>query len=52
MLSIYFSKKQVLRSTFGKILRIQIQIYPRKYGACYLNNKVSSHRLGLVVQLS
>ena len=23
-----------------------------KYGACYLKNKVSAHRLGLVVQLS
>ena len=56
MLSNYFSKKQVLRSTFKKIWRIQIQIYPKiyvelKYGACYLNNEVSAHRLGLVVQL-
>ena len=39
MLSNYFCKKQVLRSTFGKIWHIQIQIYPKtyvelKYGAC------------------
>ena len=57
MLSNYFCKKQVLRGTFGEIWRIQIQIYPKtyvdlKYGACYLNNKVSAHRLGSVVQLS
>ena len=57
MLSNYFCKKQVLRGTFGEIWRIQIQIYPKtyvelKYGACYLNNEVSAHRLGLVVQLS
>ena len=47
----------VLRGTFGEIWRTQIQIYPTtyvdlKYGACYLKNKVSAHRLGLVVQLS
>ena len=57
MLSNYFCKRQVLRGTFGEIWRIQIQIYPKtyvelKYGACYLKNKVSAHRLGLVVQLS
>ena len=57
MLSNYFSKKQVLRGTFGEIWRIQIQMYPKtyvelKYGAYYLKNKVSAHRLGLVVQLS
>ena len=57
MLSTYFCKKQVPRSTFEKIWRIQIQIYPKtygelKYGASYLNNKVSAHRLALVVQLS
>ena len=57
MLSNYFCKKQVLRGTFGEIWRIQIQIYPKTYvdlgyGACYLNNEVSAHRLGLVVQLS
>ena len=42
---------------FGKIWRIQIQMYPKtdyeqKYGACYLKNEVSAHRLVLVVQLS
>ena len=52
-----FCKKQVLRGTFGEIWRIQIQMYPKtyvelKYGACYLKNEVSGHRLGLVVQLS
>ena len=52
-----FCKKQVLRGTFGEIWRIQIQMYPKtyvelKYGACYLKNEVSSHRLGSVVQLS
>ena len=57
ILSNYFFKKQVLRGTFGEIWRIQIQIYPKtyfelKYGACNLKNKVSAHRLGLVVQLS
>ena len=57
MLSNYFCTKQVLRGTFGEIWRIQIQIYPKtyvelKYGAFYLNNEVSAHRLGLVVQLS
>ena len=57
MLSNYFCKKQVLRGTFGEIWHIQVQIYPKAYvelkcGACYLNNKVSAHRLGLVVQLS
>ena len=57
MLSNYFCKKQVLRGTFGEIWRIQIQIYHKKYvelkyRACYLKNKVSAHRLGLVVQLS
>ena len=54
MLFNYFCKKQVLRGTFGEIWRIQIQIYPKtyvelKYGTCYLKNKVSAHRLGLVV---
>ena len=49
ILSNYFCKNQVLRGTFGEIWRIQIQIYPKtyvelKYGACYLNNKVSAHR--------
>ena len=57
MISNYFSKKQVLRGTLGEIWRIQIQICHKiyvelKYGACYLNNKVSAHRLGLVVQLA
>ena len=57
MLSNYFSKKQVLIGTFGEIWRIQIEIYPKryvelKYGAGYLKNEVSAHRLGLVVQLS
>ena len=57
MLSNYFCKKQVLRGTFGKIRRIQIQIYPQTsiepgYGASYLTNKVSAHGLGLLVQLS
>ena len=57
MLSNYFCTKQVLRGTFGEIWRTQIQIYPKtyvelKYGAFYLNNKVSVHRLWLVVQLS
>ena len=56
MLSNYSGKKQVLRGTFGEIWGIQIQIYftkyvELKYGACYLKNKVSAHRLGLVVQL-
>ena len=41
MLSNYFSKKLVLRGTFGEIWRIQIQMYPKtyvelKYGAFYL----------------
>ena len=50
-------KKQLLRSTFGEIRRIQIQINPKiyvelKYDACYLKNEVSAHRLELVVQLS
>ena len=57
MLSNYFCQKQVLRGTFGESWRIQIQIYPKtyvelKYGACYLHNKLSAHRLRLVVQLS
>ena len=57
MHSNYFCKKQVQRGTFGEIWCIQIQIYHKtlvelKYGACYLNNGVSAHRLGLVVQLS
>ena len=57
MLSNYFCKKQVLKGTFGEIWRIQIQIYRKtyfelKYGAYYLNNEVSAHRLRLVVQLS
>ena len=57
MISNYFCKKQVLRGTFGEILCIQMQKYPKtyielKYGACYLNNEVSAHRLGLVVHLS
>ena len=50
-------EKQVLRGTFGEIWRIQIQIYPQtsiepRYGAFSLTNKVSAHRLGLLVQLS
>ena len=57
MLSNYFGIKQLLRGTFEEIWRIQIKIYPKtyvelKYGTCYLKNKVSAHRLGLVVQLS
>ena len=57
MLSNYFCKKQVLRATFGEIWCIQIKIYPKhdielKYGECHLKNKISAHRLGLVVQLS
>ena len=57
MLSNYFDQKQVLRGAFWKIWRIQIQFYTEpcvdlKYGACILKNEVSSHRLGLVVQLS
>ena len=57
MLSNYIGKKQVLRGTFGEVWHIQIQMYPKtyvvlKYGACYLKNEVSAHRLGLVVQLS
>ena len=57
MLSKYFDKKQVLKSTFGEIWCIQIKFYPKpyvelKYGACILKNEVSAHRLGLVVQLS
>ena len=57
MLSNNFCKKQVLRGTFGKIWRIQIQIYPQisiepSYGAFYLTKKVSAHGLGLLVQLS
>ena len=57
MLSNYFGKKQVLRGTFGEILRIQIRIYPQtsiepRYGAFYLTNEVSAHGLGLLVQLS
>ena len=54
MLSNNFCKKQVL---FEEIWRIQIQIYSKtdvelKYGGCNLKNEVSTHRLGLVVQLS
>ena len=54
MLSTYFCKKQALRGTFGDIWGIKIQIYPKnyvelKYGAFNLKNKVSVHRLGLVV---
>ena len=57
MLSNYFSKKQVLRGTFGEIWHIQIQMYPKidvelKYGASNLKNNVSAHILGLLVQLS
>ena len=56
MLSNYFSKNQVLRGTFGEMWHIQIKIYLKiyvelKYGASYLKNEVSAHRLGLVVQL-
>ena len=56
MLSNYFCKKQVLRGTFRENWRIQFQIYPKtyvelKYGACYLKNKVSAHRKGLVPPL-
>ena len=57
MLSNYFCTKQVLKGTFWKIRRIQIQIYPQipiepKYGAFYLNNKARVHGLVLLVQLS
>ena len=44
MLYNYFGKNQVLRSTFGEIWRIQIQMYPQssfepKYGAFNLKKK-------------
>ena len=57
MLSNYIGKKHVLRGTFGEIWRIQIQIYHQttiepKDGAFYLKDKVSVHRLVLLVQLS
>ena len=49
--------KNVLRSTFWKIWRIHLQIYPQtsiepKYGAFYLNNIVRVHGLILLDQLS
>ena len=51
MLSNYLCKQHVLIGTFGDIWRIQNQMYPKpyvelKYGACYLKNEVSAHRLG------
>ena len=57
MLSNSFCKKQVIRGTLGEIWHLQIQMYPKtdvelKYGASNLKNKLSAHRLGLVVQLS
>ena len=57
MLSNYFCPKIVLRSTFWKIRRIQLQKYPQthsepKYGAYYMNNKVRVHGLVLLVQLN
>ena len=57
LLSNYFCTKQVLRGTFWKIRRIQIQMNPQtpikpKYGAFYLNNEVRVHGLVLLVQLS
>ena len=50
-------KKQVLQGIFGEIWRVQIQMYLQtsfepKYGAFNLENKVSAHGLGIVVQLS
>ena len=49
--------KKVLRSTFWKIGRIHIQIYPQNsieptYGAFNLNNEVRVHGLILLLQLS
>ena len=57
MLSNYLCTQQVLRGTFWKIRRIQIQIYPetnieRKYGTFYLNNEARVHELVLLAQLS
>ena len=47
----------LIKGTFWKIRRIQIQKYPQtsiepKYGAFYLNDKVRVHGLVLLVQLS
>ena len=47
----------LLEVLFGKIQRIQIQVYHQtsfdpKYGAFYLNNEVSVHGLVLLDQLS
>ena len=50
-------KKQVLRGTIWEIWCIQIQMYPKSYvevkknGACNLRKEVSTHRIGLVVNL-
>ena len=48
-------QKKVLKGTFWKIRRIQIEIYPEtsmepKYEAFYLDNKVRVHGLVLLVQ--
>ena len=50
MLFNYFSKKPVLRDTFGEILSIQIPVYPqtsveKKLSAFYLKNKVSEYKI-------
>ena len=57
-LDLYFLtfKKKVLMCTFREMWCIQIQMYPKtfiepKYGAFNLRNKVSSHGLGLLLQL-
>ena len=52
-----FVKTRYLEEHLEKVWRIQVQMYPKayvelKYGACYMKNKVSAHRLGLVVKLS
>ena len=49
--------QKVLRGTFWKIRRIQIQMYPQSFidieqSVFYLNNNVSAHGLVLLVQLS
>ena len=54
MLSNYFGKKHLFRGTFGKIWRIQIQMFPQTsfepiYGAFTLKNKIIAHVLGLIV---
>ena len=48
--------KKVLRGTFWKIRRLQIQICPQtsiepKYGAFYMKDEVSAHGLVLLVQM-